>query len=43
MFGSKHKEAANPMLEKDRPESDTSDFLHKLGNKKYQPLIGALQ
>jgi hypothetical protein len=43
MFGSKPKEFATPMIEKDHPEIDTSDLLDALGIKQYQSLIGALQ
>jgi hypothetical protein len=43
MFGSKPKEMATPMIEKDHPEIDTSDLLDALGTKHYQSLIGAIQ
>jgi hypothetical protein len=43
MFGSKPKEFATPMIEKDHPEIDTSDLLYALGIKQYESLIGALQ
>jgi hypothetical protein len=43
MIGSKPKEFATPMIEKDQPEIITSDLLDALGIKHYQSLIGALQ
>ena len=43
MFGSKPKEFGTPMIEKDHPEIDTTEFLDQLGIKQYQSLIGALQ
>jgi hypothetical protein len=35
MFGSKPKELATPMIEKDHPEIDTSDMLDAFGSKHY--------
>jgi hypothetical protein len=43
MFGSKPKEFATPMIDKDHPEIDTSDLLDAVGIQQYQSLIGALQ
>jgi hypothetical protein len=40
MFGSLTKEIATPRIKKDHHEIDTSDFLHDLGIKPYQSLIG---
>lgn len=43
MFDSKPKEFSTPMVDKDHPEIDDTEFLDELGIKQYQSLIGALQ
>jgi hypothetical protein len=42
LIGSKPKEFATPMIEKNHPEIDTSDLLYALGIKHCQSLIRAL-
>jgi hypothetical protein len=42
MSGSKLKEYATPMAEKDHPENDNSEFLDSLGIKQSQSLFNGL-
>jgi hypothetical protein len=43
MFGTKPKEYASPMMEKDHPKLDNTPELDETGIKQYQSLIGTLQ
>jgi hypothetical protein len=43
MFGTKPKEYASPMMEKDHPELDNTPEFDDTGIKQYQSLIEALQ